>query len=175
VLVAALTIVGAVVVVILVALALGRDDDPASDVPGSTAVATNAVVERVVDGDTLELEIGGRHERVRLIGIDTPESVDPRRPVECFGPEAARHTAALVPPGTAVFVERDVEPRDDYGRLLVYLRRASDGLFVNIDLVEKGYAEPLRIEPNTLHAASIVAAARDAQRAGRGLWGACDG
>ena len=76
----------------------------------------------------------GRDERVRLIGIDTPETVDPRKPVQCFGKEASDHTKALLPAGTAVRLERDAEARDRYDRLLAYVYRASDGLFVNLEL-----------------------------------------
>ena len=83
----------------------------------------------------------------RLLGIDTPETVHPERPVECFGPEASARTAALVPPGTAVRLERDVEARDRYDRVLVYVFRAADGLFVNRALVEEGYARTLWIPP----------------------------
>jgi micrococcal nuclease len=132
-------------------------------------------VGHVVDGDTVDLVIDGTATRVRLIGINTPETVDPDRPVECYGPEAKAYAVSLLPPGTPVRIERDVEPRDDYGRLLGYVHRASDGLFVNLELVWQGYAEPLTIKPNTAHTGEIVTAARAAQRAGRGLWSACGG
>jgi endonuclease YncB( thermonuclease family) len=77
------------------------------------------VVELVVDGDTVDIVIGGREERVRLIGLDTPETHVDNGPPECYGPEAAAFTASLLPVGTAVRLERDVVGRDDYGRLLV--------------------------------------------------------
>src|SRR3546814_3636658 len=80
--------------------------------------ASLGVVVRSVDGDTLVVDVGGSREDVRLIGIDTPESVARDRPVECFGPEAKEHMAELLPAGTAVRLERDVEARDRYGRLL---------------------------------------------------------
>jgi micrococcal nuclease len=135
--------------------------------------ASNAVVVRVVDGDTVDVRIGHHRERIRLIGVNTPETVDPRKPVECFGPEASAHTKHLLPPGTPVLVERDAEPRDDYGRLLAYVHRATDGLFVNLDLAERGFAVPLRIEPNSGHADEFQAAADRAMRSGLGLWSAC--
>ena len=138
----------------------------------SPAVETNAVIEDVVDGDTVDVRIHGRRERVRLIGINTPETKDPRRPVECYGPEASALTALLLPAGTAVRLERDAEPRDDYGRLLAYVRR-SDGLFVNLELARQGVAAVLSIRPNTTYAAVIEAAADEARRARRGLWRAC--
>jgi micrococcal nuclease len=154
--------------VLVAAAACGGGSAAAPDLdPGG------AVVERVVDGDTLTVRIGGRSERVRLIGIDTPESVDPRRPVECFGKEAAAHLAELLPEGSAVRLERDVEPRDRFDRLLAYVYRRSDGLFVNLAMVADGYAEVATFPPNVAHTADFTAAAADAREAGRGLWGAC--
>jgi micrococcal nuclease len=141
--------------------------------PTTTAVVeTNAVIDHVVDGDTVEVRVDGRTERVRFIGINTPETKDPRRPVECYGPEAAALTTLLLPDGTGVRLERDAEARDDYGRLLAYVRR-SDGLFVNLELARQGAAVVLSIRPNTAYAAVIAAAADEARRARRGLWGAC--
>lgn len=141
-------------------------DAPAAE-PGA------ATVVRVVDGDTVVVEIGGGEERVRLIGIDTPESVKPDTPVECFGHEASEHTASLLPEGTAVRLVRDVEPRDDFGRLLAYVHRADDDLFVNLAIIEAGYARPLTIPPNVAHADEFVAAARRAESSDAGLWSAC--
>ncbi|CAB4548083.1 MAG: thermonuclease family protein [Actinomycetes bacterium] len=141
--------------------------------PPSTVVDTNAVVERVVDGDTVVVDVDGRRETVRLIGIDTPETVRPGSPVECFGPEASAATKELLPAGTPVRLERDVEARDDYDRLLVYLVRATDGLFVNLELVRAGYATPLTFPPNVAHVDEFVAAAAEARDAGRGLWSGC--
>ena len=138
----------------------------------TAAVETNAVIDHVVDGDTVDVRIDGGTERVRLIGINTPETKDPRRLVECYGPEASALTTLLLPAGTGVRLERDVEARDDYGRLLAYVRR-SDGLFVNLELARQGAAVVLSIRPNTAFAAVIAAAADEARRAGRGLWGAC--
>jgi micrococcal nuclease len=152
----------------------GGDRSSSSTVPvGSGPLAT---VERVVDGDTVIVDFdGGPRERVRLIGIDTPESVKPDTPVECFGKEASAFTASLLPEGTVVSIERDVEPRDDYGRLLGYVHREADGLFVNEEIVERGYARPLTIPPNVAHTAELVAAARRAEAADRGLWASCRG
>jgi micrococcal nuclease len=119
------------------------------------------------------VQLGGRDERVRLIGIDTPETVDPRKPVQCFGKEASNRTKALLPKGTAIRLERDVEARDRYGRLLAYVYRVEDGTFVNLALAEEGFAQTLTIPPNVAYADRFAAAAADARRAGRGLWGAC--
>jgi micrococcal nuclease len=149
---------------------------PAAGTGAASRTVANATVVRVVDGDTIRARLDGAgEERVRLIGIDTPETKDPRRPVQCFGREAAARTAALLPPGTRVRLERDVEPRDRYGRLLAYVWRASDGLFVNLSLARDGYALALTIPPNVAHADEIVAAVRAAREEGRGLWSACGG
>lgn len=141
--------------------------------PGD-AVEANATVERVVDGDTLVVDTGGVDERVRLIGINTPESVDPDRPVMCFGKEASQHMAELVPEGTAVRLERDVEARDRYDRLLAYVYRAEDGEFVNLAMVTDGYAQQYTFPPNVAHNEQFGSAERAARAAGAGLWGACD-
>lgn len=132
-------------------------------------------VERVVDGDTLVVRIAGQQERLRLIGMDTPESVKEGTAVECFAREAANRTKALLPPGTAVRIVRDVEARDRFGRLLGYVYRHEDGLFVNLTLLREGYAATLTFPPNVAHADEFVAAARDARQAGRGLWSRCGG
>ena len=96
----------------------------ASTTPTTTApgrVAANATVDRVIDGDTIDVIVDGAGERVRLTGIDTPEMArrDTGAPAECFGDEATAFTESLLPAGTAVRLERDVVGRDDYGRLLV--------------------------------------------------------
>jgi micrococcal nuclease len=135
----------------------------------------NATVVRVVDGDTVQIDIDGRREKLRLIGIDTPETVKPDTPVQCYGPEASAFTKQLLPEGTAVRIERDVEARDDYGRLLGYVYRADDGLFVNLEIVAQGYASLLTFPPNVAHVDEFVAAARAAERANLGLWSACSG
>ena len=133
-----------------------------------------ATVAHVVDGDIIDVEIGGRTERVRLTGIDTPETKRPNSPVECWGPEASAFTESLLPVGAFVRIERDIVGRDDYGRLLgyVYLVGRSD-LFVNLEIVEQGFAQPLTIEPNDTFAREFAAAARRAERSDLGMWGAC--
>jgi micrococcal nuclease len=137
---------------------------------GAPAAAT---VTRVVDGDTLVVRVRGADERVRLIGIDTPESVKPRTPVQCFALEASARTKALLPPGTAVRLERDAELRDRYERLLAYVYRQSDGLFLNLALAREGFALPYTFPPNVAHADEFVAAAAEARQARRGLWSRC--
>jgi micrococcal nuclease len=135
----------------------------------------NAVVELVVDGDTIDVTIDGDTERVRLIGIDTPETKKPDTPVECFGPEATAFSQSLLTPGTPVRLERDVVGRDDYGRILAYLYRASDGILVNYEIIRQGFARPLTIPPNDSYAEQFVQAARAAERDDAGLWSSCRG
>ena len=144
-----------------------------------SAVEPNAVVDRIVDGDTIDVLIDGDVERVRLIGIDTPEVAReafadrPAQETECFGDEASAFTASLLAEGDAVRLERDVVPRDDFGRLLAYVYRASDGVLVNYEIVRQGYAQPLTIPPNVAYADLMVEAARGAEADDAGLWSAC--
>lgn len=145
----------------------------ASTSAATTVLAANATVRYVTDGDTIGVSIGGQNETVRLIGIDTPEVKDPDRPVECYGEAASAFTKQLLPKGTAVHLVRDVEARDKYGRLLAYVYRAEDGLFVNLELARQGYANVLTIPPNVAHAQDFRTAVADARSAGRGLWGGC--
>jgi micrococcal nuclease len=132
-----------------------------------------ATVVEVVDGDTVVVELQDRQETLRLIGVDTPETVDPDQPPECFGAEASAHTKQLLPKGTEVRLTRDVEARDRYDRLLVYVERADDGLFVNLDLVAGGWADDYPFAPNEAHARDFALAASRARADGLGLWGAC--
>ncbi len=137
------------------------------------SAAGGATVERVVDGDTIIARINGRRERIRFIGMDTPESVKPNTPVQCFAIAASNRTKALLPAGTAIRLVGDVEQRDKYKRLLAYVYRAKDNLFVNLSLVHDGYAVPYTFPPNVAHTNEFVSAAADARQAGRGLWSAC--
>ncbi|MFZ6004800.1 MAG: thermonuclease family protein [Actinomycetota bacterium] len=142
---------------------------------GSATEAGSAVVLHPIDGDTIEVRVAGSVERVRLIGIDTPESVARDRPVECFGPEAKTRTAELLPEGTEVRLERDIEARDRYDRLLAYVFRASDGAFINLLLVEEGFAEADAFAPNVTRQAELDRAESAARAAERGLWPVCGG
>ena len=130
----------------------------------------DTTVERVVDGDTIVVA-GGHH--IRLIGIDTPETKDPRRPVQCFGQEASSFVTDLLPDGTGVRLIGDVEASDFYDRTLAYVYRLPDGLFVNAELIRQGYARPLTIPPNVAHTDEFLVLAEQAREAGRGLWTAC--
>jgi micrococcal nuclease len=153
------------VAVVVVLVARGRDEP-------SRATLGRAQVLRVVDGDTIRVRLDGRTERVRYIGIDTPESVKPGTAVQCFAKRASAANAALVA-GRNVRLVADVEQRDRYGRLLAYVYREPDGAFVNARLVRDGYARTLTIAPNVAHARELADLARVARREHRGLWSAC--
>lgn len=124
-------------------------------------------VTRVIDGDTIEIE-GGEH--VRYIGIDTPETVDPRKPVQCFGIEASKKNKELVE-GKTVRLENDITDRDKYGRLLRYVW--VDSLFVNLELVKQGFATSYSYPPDVKFQKEFSAAEKEAREAERGLWKAC--
>jgi len=130
-------------------------------------------VSKVVDGDTIHVKVGKATEKVRFIGVDTPETVDRRRPVGCYGREASDFTKSLLPQGTAVRLVLDVEARDRYKRLLAYVYRANDDMFVNAELVRAGYANTLTIPPNVAHADEFAKLAADARSQQRGLWRYC--
>ena len=148
-----------------------------------------AFVTRVIDGDTIEAQVfdpatgepAKATERVRYIGMDTPETVDPQKPVECYGHEASVRDKALVE-GEYVLLVKDATDRDKYGRLLrfVYLLRTSSAAIlsvattsIDLELVAEGYARVLTIPPNTAHEADFKAAAAAAKAAKLGFWGAC--
>ncbi|HEY3721956.1 MAG TPA: thermonuclease family protein [Acidimicrobiia bacterium] len=130
----------------------------------------SAFVTRAVDGDTIDVRIGTHTDIVRLLGVDTPETHHPTKPVQCFGPEAAAFTKSQLE-GRTVTLEDDVEPRDVYGRRLAYV--SLGGRRFNDVLLEQGYARLLVIPPNGSHARTMLAEELAAKRAGRGLWGAC--
>jgi micrococcal nuclease len=137
---------------------------------GSGAASARAFVVRVVDGDTIEARIGGRVEDVRYIGVDTPETVKPGTPVQCFGPRASDFNHQLVE-RRRVRLDFGVERRDVYGRLLAYVHLGDR--FVNADLVRRGLARSLTIPPNDRFAPLFRRLELGAARVGRGLWGAC--
>jgi micrococcal nuclease len=138
--------------------------------PSSAPV--DVVVAKVIDGDTIDVIIPGfGRERVRLIGIDTPETVKPGLEPECFGPEATRRAVELLPIGTRVRLERDVEARDPYDRLLAYVYVGTD--MVNLALAREGFARALSIPPNTAFTADVARAVAQAKREATGLWASC--
>lgn len=146
-----------------------------------------AVVVRAVDGDTIEVEVTARAEGpgageaavgeryvVRLLGIDTPESVSPREPVECFGREASAATAALLN-GKTVKLVKDVEERDGFDRQLRYVYLGAE--LANARLVANGYARAYTYPPNVRHSELFVRLEGEARENDRGLWstGTCNG
>jgi micrococcal nuclease len=135
------------------------------------AQTIEARVTRVVDGDTVEALVAGKTEDVRYIGVDTPESVKPDTPVQCYALAASHYNERLVE-GETVRLDFDAERRDVYGRLLAYVHLGDT--FVNAELVRRGYARTLTIAPNDGHAAQFDRLANEAAVAGRGLWGACE-
>jgi micrococcal nuclease len=157
-------------VALLVRCDQGPPGEESGAVPGERL--RGRVVE-IVDGDTVRVEFAeGGTESVRYIGIDTPES-NPDQPLECFGHEAERANAGLVA-GRDLDLELGDEPRDDYGRLLAYVRIGSPrGLLVNAELVRLGFARTLTIAPNDRLAPLLRRLESAAARAGSGLWGAC--
>lgn len=156
----------AVLIAVVVLLVTFADDGADDAAPGPVT----ALVTRVVDGDTVEARVDGRAEDVRYIGVDTPESVKPDAPVECYALAASHFNEDLVE-GQRVRLEFDAERRDAYGRLLAYVYLGDE--FVNAQLVRRGFARTLAIPPNTGHAGRLATLERRASAAGRGLWGAC--
>ncbi len=151
-----------------------------TSLPPATSSATLEVkskqqrflVTRVIDGDTIELSTG---QKVRLVGIDTPETVDPRRSVGCFGKQASSQSKKLVE-GKEVILERDVSETDKYNRLLryVYLPLADGSLlFVNDYLVREGFARVYTYPPDIKFNEQFLQAEREARSENRGLWAAC--
>ena len=169
--------------VLMLLAAACRGGRQASPPPGAVGTGTAAAITatprgpaetarvlRIVDGDTILVLLDGREERVRYIGVDTPETVAPDRPVECFGTEASAANARLVE-GQTVRLERDVSERDRFGRLLRYVY-AGD-VFVNAELVRAGFATAVTFPPDVRETARLRQLERDARAAKRGLWGAC--
>jgi micrococcal nuclease len=154
----------AILVVLL--LTSGDSEEPAAPVPDETTVQ----VTRVVDGDTIEVEYQGHSEDVRYIGVDTPESVKPDTPVQCYAIAASHFNEGLVD-GKRVRLVFDAERRDVYDRLLAYAYLGDT--FVNAELVRRGYARTLEIAPNTRFAGLFDRLEQAAANAGRGLWGEC--
>ncbi len=140
----------------------GGMDEPSS---------VRAYVKRAVDGDTIEVRFDGRVEDVRYIGVDTPETVKPDTPVQCFGPRASSFDHHLVE-HRRVRLVFGVEPRDVYDRLLAYVYLGDR--FVNAELVRRGLARTLTIAPNDRFARYFKRLETAAARAGRGLWSACE-
>lgn len=161
-----------VAVLLLLGITLPVEVPAADTAPSTTAFATTTLhsVVKVVDGDTIHIDMGGKKETVRLIGINTPETVDPRRPVECFGKEASMKAHELLD-GKRVRIETESSQgeRDKYGRLLGYVVR-EDGLFFNKYMIEEGYAYEYTYHVPYKYQAEFKAAQKQAETSLRGLW-----
>ena len=146
---------------------------PASKPDAAATSRVPARCTRIVDGDTIEVSIGGKSYTVRYIGIDTPETVHPSKLVQCFGKEASAKNRELVN-GKNVELEKDVSETDEYGRLLRYVY--VDGLLVNAELVRLGYAHAISYPPDVKDQDLFVRLQQEAREAQRGLWasGACE-
>ena len=152
------------------------EENPAPDdwraIPGADCVPSQnkgvlATVVRVVDGDTIKVEIDGQKYTVRYIGVDTPETVAPNRPVEYMGPEASAKNKALVD-GRQVILVKDISETDKYGRLLRFV--FTDGIFVNRELVRLGYAQTITYPPDISCKDSFRAVEKQAREQEIGLW-----
>lgn len=132
-------------------------------------------VKRVVDGDTIVIDVNGNEYRVRYIGVDAPESVKPNSPVECYGKEASGYNSRLLE-NKKVYLERDEVDIDDFGRLLRYVYVKPNFFttyMVNHRMIEQGYATTLIIPPNVNYSNEFLEASRAAQDQQRGLWSKC--
>ena len=130
-----------------------------------------ATVTRVVDGDTAHVSLRGRDVTIRFIGVDTPETVAPGQPIECYGPEASHFTTQQLT-GRTVRLQFDVERIDPYGRTLAYIWMPDGSLF-NQTLVRRGFATVATYPPDTRYVDRFERAQRAAKAANIGLWGAC--
>ena len=141
--------------------------------PKTGEPTVNATILKVIDGDTVTVKIARKKETLRLIGVDTPETVHPTKGVECFGPEASNFTKLTLKKDLQVRLVRDVEARDRYQRLLVYIY-LQDGTMFNLILVEQGFARAMNIEPNSAFATEFAMREAEARTQQIGLWGACE-
>jgi micrococcal nuclease len=152
----------AVVVTTVIAMPPGCADNDTTDL---------VKVIRAIDGDTIEVDIDGSVYKVRYIGIDTPKTVHPSQPVECFGKEASDKNSDLVE-GKIVRLEKDVSETDKYGRLLRYVWVGN--IFVNDHLVRQGYAYASTYPPDVKYADQFAQAQTEAIENNRGLWAICE-
>ncbi len=130
------------------------------------------IVTHIVDGDTIDVQsLAGKAERIRLIGIDTPETVDPRKKVQCYGPEASAHMKTLLAGKTVTLAAKPDEDHDTYGRLLRYV--FLDGRDIGKEMIQEGYALSLCAKFPHPKCAVYDAAQKEAEAAGRGRWIAC--
>lgn len=154
-------------------------DNSNTEAKGTSGLAViTASVTRVIDGDTVEVSVEGKIEKVRMIGVNTPETNHPTKGVEYFGKEAKTFTTNSLS-GKTVYLEKDVDERDNYGRLLAYIwlkqpasdteKEVRDKMFNAILLLE-GYAQVMTVPPNVKYSDMFVKFQREAREAERGLW-----
>lgn len=153
---------------------LVKTDSPASPLLAVSPNPTEQLYEvvKVVDGDTIDISLNGKVERLRLIGINTPETVDPRKPVECFGREASAK-AKVILTGQKVALESDSsqDERDKYNRLLKYVF-LEDGTNFNLLMIREGYAYEYTYDLPYKYQAEFKQAQKEAEENKAGLWGA---
>ncbi len=152
-----------------------KDEQVLGQENSGTLAKDSFKVLKVVDGDTIEIDYYGQEISVRFIGVDTPETVDPRRPVGCFGKEASDENKRLLQ-GKVVELEKDISETDKYGRLLryVYLRLDDNNLlFVNDYLIRQGFGQALSYPPDVKFNDRFLEAQKEAREESRGLWQKC--
>jgi len=145
--------------------------------PGAQAQSVTGTIVRVVDGDSVDVRVDGKVERIRVIGLDTPETVDPRKAVQCFGREASAHAKELLPLGTVVTLESDPtqDTRDRYGRMLAFiLFEAEPGITANFteSMIAGGYGHHYVYRRPSVYADIFREAETVARTGGLGLWSA---
>lgn len=157
------------------AAACGACSTPAREAPSPPAADGAGVVERVVDGDTLVARVGGARVRVRLLGVDAPESSAGYSAPECFGREATQAARRLLPRGARIRLVTDATqgPYDRFGRRLAEVTTRGGRRTVNEALIAAGAAEVFRGDGSARLLPALLAAERAAREAGRGLWSAC--
>jgi len=156
-------VIGAGIFILFIGIGIGLGLGQRTD----SLISKPFKVTRVIDGDTIEIEGG---ERARYIGIDTPETVDPRKPMQCFGVEASNKNKELME-GKVVRLEKDVTDRDKYNRLLRYVYVGET--FINLELVKQGFAYSYSYPPDIKYQDQFLKAQQEAREAKRGLWSAC--
>lgn len=167
-----LTIGGAIILILSFIYQVGITANPQAFTSPTSATTTTAFysVVRVVDGDTIVVSLDNVEEKIRLIGINTPETVDPRRPVQCFGKEASEQMKRLVE-SKLVRLEYDDSQsyRDTYGRILAYVY-TEDGQMVNRKMIADGYAYEYTYMVPYAYQSEFRDLQRFAKTNGRGLW-----
>jgi micrococcal nuclease len=141
-------------------------------VTATTAAAEQAKVSSIVDGDTIKVKLGKKTETIRIIGIDTPETVDPRKPVQCFGKEASAKMKSLIAGKTVTLERNPAEDRDKYRRLLRYVWL--DGQDIGAKMIQDGYAFSYKKYPHP-RLETYNKLEQEAREALRGLWGSVCG